>query len=131
MTNNTFAIRKFITTCYNKSPDSHCWYNVPKLLCDEDLKKLKVYFQEHNYNFMLIINGCNELRPQRTWGTFPVFLKGTDGCYIIHKDINTFVLCSWMDEYENYKKDIEELINYIPKDMECIFFTKSEVLENE
>lgn len=131
MINNTFAIRKYITTCYNKYLDCYCWYNLHKLLSDNDIKDLKVYFQEHNYNFMLIINGCNELRPQRTWVTFPVFLKGTNGCHIIHKDINTFVLCSWMTDYENYKKDIEELINYIPKDIECIVFTKSEVLNNE
>lgn len=124
MTNSTFAIRKFITTCYNKYQDSYCWYNVPKLLSDEDLKKMEVYFQEHNYKFMLIINGCNELRPQRTWGSIPVFLKGTDGCHIIHHDINTFVFCSWKKEYDGYKKDIEELINDIPKNMEYIVFTK-------
>lgn len=129
MANNTFAIRKYITTCYNKSPDSHCWYNSHKLLSDNDINYLKVYFQEHNYKFMLIINGCNELRPQRTWGTSPVFLKGIDGCHIIRKDINAFVLCSWIDEYDGYKKDIEELINYLPKDMECIVFAKSEELE--
>ena len=44
MTNNTFAIRKYITTCYNKSPDNYCWYNIPKLLSDEDLNKMKAYF---------------------------------------------------------------------------------------
>ena len=37
MISNIFAIRKYITTCYNKSPDSYCWYNLPKLLCNEDL----------------------------------------------------------------------------------------------
>lgn len=125
MKDSTFAIRKFITTCYNKSPDNFCWYNLPKLLCNEDLKKLEIYFQEHNYKFMLIINGCNELRPQRTWGTIPVFLKGTDGCRIIHYCTNTFVFCSWMNAYEGYEKDIEELINYIPKNMKCIVFTKN------
>lgn len=132
MANNTFAIRKFITTCYNKYKDTYCWYNVPKLLSNEDLKKMEVYFQEHNYNFMLIINGCNELRPQRTWNLIlPVFLKGTDGCHIIHNGINTFVLCSWLKVYERYKKDIEELINYIPKNMEYVVFKKSEVKKSE
>ena len=131
MANNTFAIRKYITTCYNKYKDTYCWYNVQKLLSNEDLKKMEVYFQKHNYNFMLIINGCNKLRPQRTWGTFPTFLKPTSGYYPITKDNNTFVLCSWLKVNERYKKNIEELINYIPKNMEYVVFKKSEVIESE
>ena len=60
--------------------------NCGSILYNEDLKKMEVYFQEHNYYFMLIINGCNELRPQRTWGAFPTFLKPTSGYYPITKD---------------------------------------------
>ena len=128
MTNSTFAIRKFITTCYNKCQDSYCWYNVPKLLSDEDINKMKAYFEEHNYKFMLIINGCNELRPQRTWDSIPVFLKGTRDGNIMHQDINTFVFCSWVNEYDEYKNDIEELINSIPEDIDYRVFIKNNTL---
>lgn len=68
-------IKQFITKCYNKEKDNYCWINTNKKLSDEELSDLEKYFNSKNYNFMLIINGCSELRPQRTWGSMPTFLK--------------------------------------------------------
>lgn len=123
-------VKQFITKCFNQEKDAYCWYNTSKYLNPVELKELKEYFDRKDYNFMLIINGCSELRPQRTYGSFPTFLKGTDGCYIIFKSsFNAFILCSWMDNYKddiaNYEEDIKELLSSIPDKLETIIFTKS------
>lgn len=123
-------IKQFITKCYNKEKDAYCWINTNKKLSDEELFDLEKYFNSKNYNFMLIINGCSELRPQRTYGSFPTFLKGTDGYHIIFKSsFNAFILCSWMDNYKDdiasYEEDIKELLSSIPDNLETIIFTKS------
>ena len=74
-------IKQFITKCYNKEKDNYCWINTNKKLSDAELSDIEKYFNNKNYNFMLIINGCSELRPQRTWGALPTFLKGTDDMF--------------------------------------------------
>lgn len=119
----TKKIKQFVTKCYQEK-DNFCWYNINKKLTDEELDDLIKYFNNNNYNFMLIINGCNELRPQRTWGTLPTFLKGTDGCHIISKSIfNSFVLFSWLEPYDEYKNDISELLQGL-EDLEITYLTK-------
>ena len=111
MTKITRRIKQFITKSYNIEKDNYCWYNTQVKLSPEDLYDLVNYFNKSNYNFMLIINGCSQLRPQRTWGSLPTFLKGIDGCHLIFKSLsNSFILCSWLEDYEDYKKDMEKLI---------------------
>ncbi len=127
MSKVTSKIKRFITRSYNLEKDNYCWYNTLIKLSPEDLFDLLNYFQKSNYNFMLIINGCSQLRPQRTWGELPTFLKGLDGCHLILKSLsNSFILCSWLDDYENYKKDMEELL-LLPKDLEVHIFRKGGV----
>lgn len=124
MTKITRRIKQFITKTYNVEEDNYCWYNTQVKLTNEDIEDLKKYFDKGNYNFMLIINGCNQLRPQRTWGTLPTFLKGLDGCHVIFKSLsNSFILCSWLEDYENYKNDMEELLS-LPDDLEIYIFNK-------
>ena len=119
-------IKQFITKNYNKEKDAYCWYNTEKKLSEDDISNLKDYFNNSNYNFMLIINGCSELRPQRTWCTFPTFLKGIDGCHIIFKnDWNAFILCSWLEDYDEYEEDIRELLSQLQDELEVIIFSKN------
>ena len=66
MTKITRKIKQFITKSYNIEKDNYCWYNTQVKLSPEDLYDLVNYFNKSNYNFMLIINGCSQLRPQRT-----------------------------------------------------------------
>lgn len=127
MTKITRRIKQFITKTYNVEKDNYCWYNTLSKLSNEDIKDLQNYFDKSNYNFMFIINGCSQLRPQRTWGVLPTFLKGLDGCHKIFKSLsNSFILCSWLEDYEDYKKDIEELL-LLPKDLEVHIFRKEGV----
>lgn len=123
-------IKQFINKCYKEDNDNFCWYNTEKKLSKEEIEELKEYFDKGKYNFMLIINGCSELRPQRTFATFPIFLKGIDGCHSIFKNqFNTFILCSWLkyynDEFSNYEKDINELLSTIPCELEVHIFRKN------
>lgn len=105
-------IKQFITKCYNKEKNAYCWINTDKKLSNEELFDLEKYFNSKNYNFMLIINGCSKLRPQRTWWSLPTFLKGIDGSHAILKSSsNAFILCSWLNDYDEYKDDIEELLD--------------------
>lgn len=121
--------KQFITKCFNKEKNAYCWINTLKYLNPVELEDIKKYFDKKEYNFMLIINGCIELRPQRTWGSFPTFLKGTDGCHLILKSpFNAFILCSWKDEDEEDEEDIRELLSSIPDDLETIFLTKRRVI---
>ena len=99
------------------------------MLSSEDIEDLKKYFEKSDYNFMLIINGCSQLRPQRTCGTLPTFLKGIDGSHCIYKEnSNAFILCSWLEEYEDYKNDLLELID-LDGDLE--FYIFGEVSDNQ
>ena len=124
MTKITRKIKQFITKSYNIEKDNYCWYNTQVKLSPEDLYDLVNYFNKSNYNFMLIINGCSQLRPQRTWGSLPTFLKGIDGCHLIFKSLsNSFILCSWLEDYKDYKKDMEELL-LLPEDLEVYKFKK-------
>ena len=124
MTKITRRVKQFITKSYNIEKDNYCWYNTQVKLSPEDLYDLVNYFNKSNYNFMLIINGCSQLRPQRTWGSLPTFLKGIDGCHLIFKSLsNSFILCSWLEDYEDYKKDMEELL-LLPEDLEVYKFKK-------
>lgn len=121
----TRKIKQYITTIYNQDNDNFCWYNTEQKLSQEELNDLKQYFDKSAYNIMLIINGCSEQRPQRTWGTFPTFLKGIDGCHIIFKNNwNSFILCSWLKPYDEYEEDIRELLSSIPDDLELIVYRK-------
>ena len=129
--NKMKRIKQFITKCFNKEKDAYCWYNTHKCLSQEEIADIKTYFDKKEYNFMLIINGCSELRPQRTWSTFPTFLKGTDGCHILFKSpFNAFILCSWMEDYTyehtSYEEDIKELLATLPCELETIVLTKKE-----
>lgn len=127
MTKITRRIKQFITKTYNIEKDNYCWYNTQVKLSIEDLEDLRSYFDKSNYNFMLIINGCSQLRPQRTWGALPTFLKGLDGCHLIFKSLsNSFILCSWLEDYECYKKDMEELL-LLPKELEVYVLKKGSV----
>lgn len=129
MSKKLFKVKKIITTCFNKTDDNYCWYNIKDTLSDEDIDELREYFNKNEkMNFMLIINGCNELRPQRTCMTFPNWLKDTNGYRGIYKTgYNSFILCSWMKSYDDgelgsYGEDINELLSTIPNDMDtCIF----------
>lgn len=128
MTKITRRIKQFITKTYNVEEDNYCWYNTQVKLTNEDIEDLKKYFDKGNYNFMLIINGCSQLRPQRTWGALPTFLKGIDGCHEIFKSLsNSFILCSWLEDYEEYKNNMEELLQ-LPDDLEIYIFIKEGVL---
>lgn len=41
-----------------------------------------------------------------------IIKKGIDGCHTIFKSSsNTFILCSWLDDYDEYKDDIKELLD--------------------
>ena len=121
-------IKQFITKSSNEVEDAYCWHNTEKKLSSSEVEDLKDYFNKKNYNFMIIINGCSQLRPQRTWSTFPIFLKGIDGCHTIYKsDFNAFILCSWMEDYEEYQADIKELLSTIPDDLETIILTKNQI----
>lgn len=127
----TRKIKQFITKNYNLEPDCYCWYNTEKKLSSIEIDDLKLYFNKKNYNFMLIINGCSQLRPQRTWGTLPTFLKGIDGCHTIYPSAsNSFILCSWLENYVEYEQDIKELLSDIPDGLEVIIL-KKEIKSNE
>ena len=89
----TRKIKQFITKNYNKEKDAYCWYNTEKKLSEDDISNLKDYFNNSNYNFLLIINGCSELRPQRTWCTFPTFLKGIMDAILYLKMIGMHLFC--------------------------------------
>ena len=122
-------VKQFITKCYNEDNDNYCWYNTSKYLNTAELQELREYFNKKDYNFMLIINGCSQLRPQRTWFCLPTFLKGIDGSHTIYKShSNAFILCSWLKDYKSdvtsYGEDIIELLSDIPYDLETIIFRK-------
>lgn len=124
MSNITQKVKQFITKNYNKEKDNYCWYNTLSVLSSNDIEDLEKYFKKSNYNFMLIINGCSQLRPQRTWGTLPTFFKGLDGCHFIFiTDSNAFILCSWLEDYDGYKEDMEELL-MLPEDLKVYVFKK-------
>ncbi len=121
----TKKIKQFITKSCNQEKDNYCWYNTNFKLSEEELNDLKNYFELKEYNFMLIINGCSMQRPQRTWGSFPTFLKGLDGCHIIFKSLsNSFILCSWLDNYDTYEEDIRTLLSTIQDDLDVIIYRK-------
>ena len=127
MSNITRKVKQFITKNYNKEKDNYCWYNTEVKLSSNEIADLIKYFSERDYNFILIINGCNQLRPQRTWGTLPTFLKGLDGCHLISKSqFNSFILCSWLENYEDYKENIKELLE-LPKELEIYSIFKGGV----
>lgn len=118
-------VKQYITKAYNQDNDAYCWYNTEKKLNDDEIIDLKKYFDEKPFNIMIIINGCSEQRPQRTWSAFPTFLKGIDGCHIIFKNNwNAFILCSWMEQYDEYEEDIRELLSSIPDELELIIYRK-------
>ena len=118
-------IKQFITKSYNKDKDAYCWYNTNQLLTPENINDLKEYFKKKPYNIMIIINGCSEQRPQRTWCEFPTFLKGLDGCHLIFKNSwNAFILCSWLQQYDEYEEHIRELLSTIPDELELIVLRK-------
>jgi len=123
-------IKQFITRCFNKEKDAYCWFNTSKYLNPKEIEDIKKYFDKKEYNFMLIINGCSELRPQRTYGTFPTFLRGTDGYhFILSSGLNAFILCSWLEDYDGYEEDIRELLTTIPDNLETIIFMKNRQLD--
>jgi len=121
----TKKIKQFITRCYNQSEDNYCWYNTSNLLTKEEISDLHKYFIKQDYKYMLIINGCSQLRPQRTWCTLPTFLKGLDGFHRIFKSqSNAFILCSWLKYYDGYYDDRAELIKGLSYDLDITIFEK-------
>lgn len=75
-----------------------------------------MYMKCHKNRFKDKCDGC---------GKFD-YLKGIDGCHIIFKnDSNAFILCSWLEDYDEYEEDIRELLSQLQDGLEVIIFSKN------
>lgn len=75
--------------------DSCGWCNVNKELTKEEIDKVVDYFSnKKNINFVIILSGINELRPQRTLNDLPEWFRNNTECHDIYHANNTFVFAS-------------------------------------
>lgn len=79
--------------------DSYGWCNVNKELTKEEIDKVVDYFsKKENINFVIILSGINELRPQRTWGDLPEWFRNNTEYHDIYHANNTFVFASCIED---------------------------------
>ena len=73
------------------------FYNISKILSSEEIEKVKKFCKKSNcINFLTIINGVNPLRPQRTWGGFPEFVRNNTQYHTIYHSENCFIFVNSM-----------------------------------
>lgn len=123
-------VKAFISKCYNKENDiPYCWYNRNKIVDENDLKSLQKYLNNRKeVEYLLVVSGIEETRPQRTWCTLPEFFRPCSmfNFYVESIQHNTFIFAisksnpEWM-EYE--EKDILNLKNMFP-DKATIYLLK-------
>ena len=108
--------------CYNKDNSiPYCWYNLNKRVDEEDIKSLQNYLNKRKeMEYLLVVSGIEETRPQRTWCTLPEFFRPCSmfNYYVESIQNNTFIFAisksnpEWMEYKE---KDILELKNMFPE----------------
>lgn len=128
-------VKSFITRCYNKENDiPYCWYNRNKLVDERDIKSLQEYLNDKKeIEYLLIVSGIEETRPQRTFCSLPEFFRPCSmfRYYVESIQHNTFIFAisrsnsEWMEYKE---KDILSLKNLFPKKATITLLKKEGVL---
>lgn len=83
--------------------ESFGWCNVGKELTEQEIGRIKSYLEKKKeHRFFFIINGVNQLRPQRTYGGLPEWVRSNSAYHAIYHDANAFVFvgCEKDDEAE-------------------------------
>lgn len=97
---------------------SYAWYNIHKLLTENDIDRIRNFcIKRPEVEFFIIINGINPLRPQRTYGALPEWFRNNTAYHNIYKDENAFVFINCIndsryddyDEYAEYEKSKKNL----------------------
>lgn len=70
------------------------WCNISKTLTFNEVERLKHFCLKRSIDFLVIVNGVNPLRPQRTCGCLPSWCRNNTVAHSIYKDENAFVFAS-------------------------------------
>lgn len=95
---------------------TYAWANVNKEITDDEIARIQNYFlNKKDYRLVIIIKGVNSLRPQRTWGSLPEWLRNDTAYHDIYHQDNTFVFVSCLENEDEAEKLLIESAQEIEK----------------
>lgn len=109
---NIQTLLSWFTRNWEEIKDSHSWYNTKRILTLVEIEKIKNnLLKRKETKLVIIINGTKWLRPQRTWGDLPEYLRSADADHTLFHDNNAFVFvncyCSEVDKsYADEKRKL-------------------------
>ncbi len=128
----TTNIKRYFTKIYNKDDTvPFAWYNTEyKELTEKGIKELKEYSKKEFIRKLIIVNGIEMSRPQRTFADMPEWFRPIsinhhfDGEY--HN--NSFIFIIYNSEWGKNIEDqeIQEAVKSFPKDTKIIKIEKGE-----
>ena len=106
----------WLTKNWEEISDIFAWANVRKELTDEEVGRIQEYFlKKKDYRLVIIINGVNSLRPQRTWGGLPEWFRNDTAYHDIYHAENAFVFVSCLEDEDEAEKLLIESAQEIEK----------------
>ena len=106
----------WLTKNWEEISDIFAWANVRKELTDEEVGRIQEYFlKKKDYRLVIIINGVNSLRPQRTWGSLPEWFRNDTAYHDIYHAENAFVFVSCLEDEDEAEKLLIESAQEIEK----------------
>lgn len=107
----------WLTKNWEEISETFAWANVNKEMTDEEISRVQDYFlNKKDYRLVIIINGVNDLRPQRTWGSLPEWFRNNTEYHDIYHKENTFVFVSCLEDEDEAEKLLIESAQQIEKE---------------
>ena len=118
----TFKPKQFFTKTYKKDNTvPFAWFNTEyKALTEQEIKEMEEYMLKKDFiRKMIIVNGVEVARPQRTWGSMPEWFRPAS-CFnsfdnYYHDNSFIFVIYNSKCGKEIKEVDIKESLKSFPK----------------
>lgn len=90
----------------NSEQSSYGWYNMGRAITEEEIDDIETFVEKHpQIDLCCVISGISPMRPQRTWGDMPEWIRGADEYYEGYEDDGTFIFMWWgEEEYSTIEK---------------------------
>lgn len=118
----TFKPKQFFTKTYKKDNTvPFAWFNTEyKALTEQEIKEMEEYMLKKDFvRKMIIVNGVEVARPQRTWGSMPEWFRPASciNSFDNYYHDNSFIFVIYNSKWgkEIKEVDIKESLKSFPK----------------